>query len=805
MSAAAQTSAAPRGDPVERSTAVAVEFLRRFTAVIGAETICLVAIIPDGATETATFATSDGEGQRKWIKARQGRKNLYFTVNKVKGRPTNKPSKNDIAEAVAVWADIDPREGADFAAERERIGQLVFSLQFSDAEPSFVIDSGGGYQVFWFLDRRIALDGKDGPQTKAIEALCKRVARRCGADNVHNVDRIMRLPYTINLPNEKKRAKGRQPAVASMVSFSADRYSEAQLRKLSTWQMPETAALDGALRAKLESALATDDKLFARWHGDKDGLKDQSRSGFDMSMTALLKGHDFTPAEIGDVLRFAFVHGVGPDLDDRQQERIMPEGGKTEKTPLRDQLFAIGLEADLWHDGRGGTFATIKRGGHAEYYAVDSQAFKHWLLNEFTARQSRPAAPSATAVSEALSAIKARASAGPAYETFVRAGEHGSKIYLDLGSEKWDSVEVDADGWRVVPSIPMPMLRYAGMEPLPYPVHGGSIESLRQYLNLPRPSHDDMFRLAVAYCVASLFPRGPFMVLNLSGEQGSLKTTATRAIKRTVDPNKVGLRSKPRTEEDLLVQAERNHILAFENFSSINEELSDMLCRLATGGGLAKRALYTDKDETLLTACKPVIVNGIPDLITRGDLADRAIMIVLPRFAGQRRPDAEIEAEFDSARPAILGALLDGVSRAIGRAAAVQLPPDTPRMADFAKRSMAAFPTFGWPECDFMRIWRGYRASLADTTVENDSVARAVRKLMADRAAWEGTAEELLQVMGWEGAGDKHWPATTGHLSNRLRRAAPALRATGIDVDLDRRDGCSRRRIIEIRKLADHA
>ena len=109
----AQANAAP-AEPA----AAALGFIAKYTSAISAETICLVAIVPDGKTETRTFDASDVTGMRPWIDARQGHKNLYFTVNRVKGRPSSKPSKGDMAEAVTVWADIDPRDGE--ISERRR-------------------------------------------------------------------------------------------------------------------------------------------------------------------------------------------------------------------------------------------------------------------------------------------------------------------------------------------------------------------------------------------------------------------------------------------------------------------------------------------------------------------------------------------------------------------------------------------------------------------------------------------------------------------------------------------------------------
>ena len=49
--------------------------------------------------------------------------------------------------------------------------------------------------------------------------------------------------------------------------------------------------------------------------------------------------------------------------------------------------------------------------------------------------------------------------------------------------------------------------------------------------------------------------------------------------------------------------------------------ISDTLCRLATGGGFAVRQLNTDEDEVLFDGARPVILNGIEDIVTRPDLA----------------------------------------------------------------------------------------------------------------------------------------------------------------------------------------
>ena len=43
------------------------------------------------------------------------------------------------------------------------------------------------------------------------------------ADRCHNVDRIMRLPGTINIPDAKKLQKGRTKILATLISFDEER------------------------------------------------------------------------------------------------------------------------------------------------------------------------------------------------------------------------------------------------------------------------------------------------------------------------------------------------------------------------------------------------------------------------------------------------------------------------------------------------------------------------------------------------------------------------------------------------------
>src|SRR5436190_19242037 len=77
----------------------------------------------------------------------------------------------------------------------------------------------------------------------------------------------------------------------------------------------------------------------------------------------------------------------------------------------------------------------------------------------------------------------------------------------------------------------------------------------------------------------------------------------------------------PRDERELFISASNGHVLAFDNVSGLPSWLSDTLCRLASGSAFSTRRLFTDQDEILFAAARPVILNGIEDIITRPDLA----------------------------------------------------------------------------------------------------------------------------------------------------------------------------------------
>jgi hypothetical protein len=453
---------------------------------------------------------------------------------------------------------------------------------------------------------------------------------------------------------------------------------------------------------------------------------------------------------------------------------------------------------ELFHTANGTAFVDIPINEHRETWPIRSKRFRSWLRQWHY--EATGAAATAAEIRAALDLLEARAQFdGPQRTVYVRTAEHAERLYLDLADEDWRVVEIGRDGWRVIKSPPVRFRRSAGMLPLPIPEQGGSIEALSSFLNLT--GRND-FVLIVSWLLAALRCRGPYPLLAISGEQGSSKTFLSKLLKALIDPNTAPVRALSRHERELMIAATNCHLLAFDNLSGLGGWLSDALCRLATGGSFAVRQLYTDNDEVLFEAARPILMNGIEDVISRPDLADRAIFLTLPAIPEERRRlESKLWHEFEIMRPRILGALLDAVMQGLRAQNRIQLDR-LPRMADFALWATAC-ETPLWPAGTFARAYAANRRAAIDSIIEADPVAAYVRTLMAEQNTWMGNATDLLRAGSDFINSDPltrctDWPENPRALAGRLRRAQTFLRALGIDIAFSR-EGRAGNRIITMR------
>lgn len=204
------------------SLSAAVDFLRWWRA--GGPWV-LTRITPDKkGFQTRTFREATLDDLRRWLEESFATHNIYFHVNPTTRDLVKKAEREDVKELAWLHVDIDPRAGEHIDAERTRALELLTTrLPPGVPAPSAVVFSGGGYQGFWRLDDPLPINGEPEAYEEA-KRYNQALELAFGADHCHNVDRIMRLPGSINWPDARKAKKGRVPTLAEVVSLSDATY-----------------------------------------------------------------------------------------------------------------------------------------------------------------------------------------------------------------------------------------------------------------------------------------------------------------------------------------------------------------------------------------------------------------------------------------------------------------------------------------------------------------------------------------------------------------------------------------------------
>jgi hypothetical protein len=440
------------------------------------------------------------------------------------------------------------------------------------------------------------------------------------------------------------------------------------------------------------------------------------------------------------------------------------ESGNGRRRRRSDDLLDFLPEIELWHSPDRDAFATITIGGHVENWPVRSRDFREFLSGRYFAATGT--APGSQATEDALRVVEGAAKHNrPQHAVHLRIGEQDGAVFIDLGDAAWQAVEVTSARWRVIDRAPIKFVRSPAMRALPMPEHGGLIEGqLRELVNV---RDDADFALIVGWIIGCLNPRGPYPILVVNGEQGSAKSTLCRLLRSLTDPNAAPIRLTPRNEDDLIVAARHSRVLAFDNMSGVPYWFSDALCSIATGAGVSTREHYSNTNEVVFEGARPCMLNGIPDLGSRADFADRTIHVVLKPIAeADRRSETEYWKDVETRAPLIFGAILDAVAGALRHRD--ETPPVLTRMADFVAWVSAAEPALGWDRGASINAYLSNRRGAIETAIEGDPIGDAVCQLAGKTDDWTGSPTDLLarlaELVSDTVRKNRTWPA-----SNKLR------------------------------------
>jgi len=499
------------------------------------------------------------------------------------------------------------------------------------------------------------------------------------------------------------------------------------------------------------------------------------------------------PISIGDIEKLTKPPKSSKSRYSQKEEDNHTEQGRQSKTDLL--IDFVSQWAQVFCDESGKAYATfpvqslIPETGellppHHETWPLDSKQFRGKVSREF--RKAYGIVPGESAIKEATEVLAADAEDRPAEPVYLRVAPNPSNeggVLIDLANEAYQIIEITGGGWRVLNAseCPVKFRRVQHSRPLPLPARDGDVNLLWDHLNV---QGEDERLLVLAWLLECLRTETPYPVLELIAGQGSAKSTTQERLRQLIDPNAVLLRMEPRSNQDLSVSALGNHMICLNNLSGLSKSTQDFMCSVSTGGGDATRRLHTTEDEAAWDTKRPIVMNGINQLVTRPDLADRTLCLELHKIRAYI-DEATLKAAWVQDYPKILGGLYDLLAHTLRDLPLVKLDK-LPRMGDFAKLGTAMCLALNNPH-SFVAMFNANRDRVVARGVESSPVALALVSFIRAEKLFEGTASHLMREISREPYIPTHydrqaWPKSPRGLGEILRRLAPSLQVYGIDV-----------------------
>jgi hypothetical protein len=468
----------------------------------------------------------------------------------------------------------------------------------------------------------------------------------------------------------------------------------------------------------------------------------------------------------------------------RSNHKLDSKDGNEEKQA--SVLIRLASNAQYFSNELEECFAAIMNAKGNQILKLKSKKFKLWLTKLFFEETSRP--PSSDAMNQALNVLEMKALLeGEQHSLNLRVAEKNNSFYYDLGNDSWETVKVTSNGCTIQSDTPLLFYRTKNTKAQLTPNFEGNIELLLNHVLLKDREEQILF---LVYVVSCFVPNIPHTILVLSGEKGAAKSTTMRMVRSIIDPAIRDLLAMPNSIQDLALILSSNYMPCFDNLDTLSAEKSDLLCTAVTGGGISKRTLFTDDEETILSFMRCVGLNGINVVATRSDLLDRSLILDLQRIdETDRKEEREVWSNFDRDKPSILGGALSILSKAMAIYPNVHLDK-LARMADFTRWGYAIAEAAGWGGDVFLEAYFNNINKSNDEAISSNPVAAAVKALMRSRSSWSGSVTQLLEALNKVSERElidthsKYWPKGPNILSRRLKEVLSNLKSIGISFDI---------------------
>ena len=497
-----------------------------------------------------------------------------------------------------------------------------------------------------------------------------------------------------------------------------------------------------------------------------------------------------------DLVQVGEVHSPPADRVDEQprtdgQPSVLPPIHELPVTALADGASApahlrvqdhFGAEAEFFRDEHNQPFALVSVNDpapHLECWPVRSQAFRDFLtLTEAILTGDVPKSSPHQWTDQARPGHRPP---GPSPRRLQPVcGVTPSGLYIDLADPLWRSIEVTAAGWNVIDNTPVRFERFSHQLAIEPPPRDGDPLKLHDFL----PCMSDGDRLLITI-TAALTPVAsiPRPVVIVTGPEGAGQDPVEcDGVRSVFDPSSlIDLGETARAQFDLSIN--QHAVVVFENLGELTSAEVDKICRVTTGSGRIRRALYTDREIVTEKFRRQVFLVGVNLPATRPELFSRAVTVdVLPM--DNRKTESELERAFAASLPCIRAGMLELLVEAMN--ALHHSASDAEfRMADFAMWGRAVCQALGRREGDFVEAYRAAIERQDAASVEASELATVTARF-ANPEPWTGTTTELWNQLNaiadqvYAARRPRNWPGAPHILTRRLKEVQQTLRRAGV-------------------------
>jgi len=412
--------------------------------------------------------------------------------------------------------------------------------------------------------------------------------------------------------------------------------------------------------------------------------------------------------------------------------KVLKEREESKEKNKTELLVSLAKEeCNFFIDQCGDAYASKREGDAVKVMKIRDDEFESYLSRLLYERGKRTPSSETINVTKKLLEGEARFG-GNRRELSLRVASREGKIYYDMGGNSWRMIEIDKEGWRIVPHRDPIFKRYnhqvAQVEPAQVDAEGFKL--LGNYL----PLNDDDKMLFLVQVASFLLYDIPKPIMLLYGGQGSGKSTALRLIRRIIDPSNTEILTMQYDPREFIQQLVHNYFAPFDNVSHLTQWQSDTLCRAVTGGGISKRKLFSDDSDVIYTFKRAIALNGINIPADKPDLLDRCIPYSFEKIPDTDRISEEmIFRVFEQDRPKIFGGLLSTISKALKIYPQVRRElanKPMPRMVDFVYWGEAIGRAMGYDPFRFYSTYWNKLHSLNKETIEAHVVGDLILKFV---------------------------------------------------------------------------